>query len=412
MKYVVDKQIVLAETPEGPIATHISAFAKFVGEQGYSQYSIHMRVLIAAGFSRWLKKRGIRLRSITSEHLSQYLCYRARLVQPRQGDTAALSQLLKYLRDIGAIQTDKKPVLRLTPAERCTQAYTKYLREDRALNEKTIIKYIPFIRDFLRAKFGNGPVKLSLLNARDVVGFVQRRAPRLHLTCAKSMSSALRSFLKYIRYLGEIELDLAAAVPTVANWSMPSIPRAISPDQVRLFLASIDRQTAIGCRDYAILLLLARLGLRSSEVAFLELDDIDWTTGIMRVRSKGGLHNEFPLPPDVGNAIATYLQYGRPKISCRRVFLRANAPIQGFRGSNSVSCIVRHNLERAGIDAPTFGAHQFRHGLATEMLRQGASLGEIGDVLGHRHPKTTMIYTKVGLEALRTLALPWPGGVR
>ena len=182
--------------------------------------------------------------------------------------------------------------------------------------------------------------------------------------------------------------------------------------RVHRLLASIDRRTATGRRDYAILLLLARLGLRSSEVAFLELDDIDWNTGTLSARGKSGLRNDLPLPPEVGEAIAAYLGDGRPPSTSRRIFLRAKAPIGGFRGASGVGSIVRHALKRAGINAPTYGAHQFRHGLATEMLRHGASLGEIGDVLGHRHPQTTKIYTKVDLEALRTLALPWPGGER
>jgi site-specific recombinase XerD len=298
------------------------------------------------------------------------------------------------------------------PAERCAQEFEQYLRQQRALANATVVNYVPFIRKFLTDRFGNGPVRLSRLRARDVVRFVQRQAPRLHRKRAKLMTTALRSFLQYARYCGHITLDLAAAVPAVANWSMPSIPRAISADQVRQLLASIDRRTAMGRRDYAILLLLARLGLRSSEVAFIEIEDIDWNTGTLSVRGKSGLRNEFPLPPEVGKAIAAYLCNGRPPSTSRRVFLRAKAPIRGFRGAGGVGSIVRHSLKRAGVTAPTHGAHQFRHGLATEMLRQGASLGEIGDVLGHRHPQTTKIYTKVDLEALRTLALPWPGGVQ
>jgi integrase len=177
-------------------------------------------------------------------------------------------------------------------------------------------------------------------------------------------------------------------------------------------LARIDRHTAVGRRDYAILLLLARLGLRSSEVVFLDLEDIDWKDGSLSVRGKGGRRLRLPLPADVGEAIVAYLRHGRPPSSSRRVFLRARAPLRGFLGPSAVGTIVRHALLRAGIDAPTTGAHQFRHGLATEMLRHGASLGEIGELLGHRSPETTKIYTKVDLDALRSLALPWPGGVR
>lgn len=160
------------------------------------------------------------------------------------------------------------------------------------------------------------------------------------------------------------------------------------------------------------MLLLARLGLRSSEVVGLEFDDIDWNRATLTVRCKGGLRHEFPLSPEVGQAIAAYLYDGRPPSASRRVFLRAKAPIRGFRNASGVGSIVRHALQRAGIKAPTHGTHQFRHGLATELLRQGASLSDIGDVLGHRHPQTTMIYTKVDLGALRTLALPWPGGAQ
>jgi site-specific recombinase XerD len=234
----------------------------------------------------------------------------------------------------------------------------------------------------------------------------------LHLKRAKLLTTALRSFLRYARYRGEITVDLAAAVPVVANWSMTSIPRAIAANQVRQLLASINRRTAMGRRDYAILLLLARLGLRSSEVALLELDDIDWNIGQLSIRGKGGQRTDLPLSSEVGRAITEYLRRGRPASTSRRVFLRAKAPIRGFCGASGVGSIVRHSLKRAGINAPTHGAHQFRHGLATEMLRQGASLSEIGDVLGHRHPQTTLIYTKVDLDALRPLALPWPGGAR
>jgi integrase len=159
-------------------------------------------------------------------------------------------------------------------------------------------------------------------------------------------------------------------------------------------------------------LLLARLGLRSGEVASLQLDDIDWKAGQLSVHGKSGHRNKLPLPADVGRAIAAYLKSGRPPSTSRSVFLRARAPVCGFQGGCTVGSIVRHRLQRSDVDAPTFGAHQFRHGLATEMLRGGASLGEIGDLLGHRHPQTTMIYTKVDIQALRKLALPWPGDAR
>lgn len=412
MQYVVNDQVVLSRAPEGPLAAHISAFATFISAQGYARYSVHRQVYLAACFSRWLKQNRIERRCITADHPRQYLGYRIRQVKPGQGDAAALKHLIDFLHDEGVIPAEKVSAPYLTPAESCAQAYEQYLRDARGLAEATIINYVPFIRCFLKERFGDEPISLSRLCASDVVSFVRRQAPHLNGKRAKLLTTAMRSFLRYARYRGEVVLDLAAAVPIVANWSRPSIPRAISTDQVNQLLGSIDQRTATGRRDYAILLLLARLGLRSSEVAFLILDEIDWIAGTLSVRGKSGLRNEFPLSDEVGKAIAAYLRDGRPHTSSRRVFLRAKAPIRGFQGASSIGSIVRHSLKRAEINAPTYGAHQFRHGLATEMLRQGASLGEIGDVLGHRHPQTTKIYTQVDLEALRTLALPWPGGVR
>jgi site-specific recombinase XerD len=412
MKWSIDNQVVLSRAPEGPLAAYIKPLARSLREQGYAQGPVYRHVLLAACFSRWLKQKGIALHSITSDHPRRYLQYRARRVLIHFGDNAALRHLLDFLRCTGVIPIEKISARPLTPAERCAQAYEQYLREARALAEPTIRNYVPLIRGFLKDRFGDEPVRLSRLSACDVVRFVQRQAPHLHLKRAKLLTTVLRSFLRYARYRGEVTLDLAAAVPIVANWSMPSIPRAIGADQIRHLLASIDRSTAMGRRDYAILLLLARLGLRSSEVAFLELDDIDWDAGQVSVRGKRGHRTALPLPKDVGTAIAAYLHNGRPRSSGRRVFLRSKAPIRGFLSQCAIGSIIRHALKRAGIQAPTTGAHQFRHALATQMLRHGASLTEIGEILRHRSPQTTTIYTKVDLKALRTLALPWPGGAR
>lgn len=412
MKYIVNDQVVLSRPLEGPLAAHIASFARWASEQGYALFSLYRRVLLAACFSRWLGQKGVRLGSVSSEHPARHLQYRARQLRPGRGDATALKQLVDFLRQQGVVPAEKKPSRRLTPVEQCAQGFERYLREERALASATIHNYVPFIRSFLGDRFGNGRVTLGRLCADDVVRFVQRQAPRLHLKRAKLLTSALRSFLRYVRYRGDITLDLAAAVPPVANWSMTSIPRAIPADQIKRLLASINRRTAIGRRDYAILLLLARLGLRSSEVAFLQLDDIDWRAGRLSVRGKSGRQTELPLPTDVGEAIVAYLQHGRPRSTSRRVFLRSRAPIRGFLSQSAIGSVIKHRLERASIDAPTKGAHQFRHALATQMLRHGASLTEIGEVLGHRSPQTTKIYAKVDLEALRKLALPWPGGVR
>jgi integrase/recombinase XerD len=412
MKHIVNDQVVLSRVPEGPLATYLAAFATSLQQQGYTRRYLHRQVLLAAGFSRWLKQRGVRLRCLTADHGVQYLQWRHRRQRPHRGDPAALDHVLEFLRSERVLPAAKPAAPLCTPAGAWVQAYVQYLREDRGLAEATITNYAPFVDRFLTARFGTGPVELARLEASDVVGFVQRQARRLQLKRAKLLTTALRSFLHYARYRGAIHVDLAAVVPCVPSWSQPAIPRGIAPEQVRRLLSHIDRGTAMGRRDYAILLLLARLGLRAGEVVHLELEDIDWAEGSLRVHGKRGHRRHLPLPTDVGEALAAYLQDGRPRSASRRVFLRARAPVRGFLDQKAVGSIVRHTLRRAGIKAPTTGAHRFRHGLATEMLRHGASLGQIGDLLGHQSTQTTTIYTKVDLDGLRSLALPWPGGAR
>jgi site-specific recombinase XerD len=369
-------------------------------------------VLLAARFSNWLKRMGVLRNKVTSQHAARYLKYRYRRKTLRERDPTYVRHFIEFLRSEQVIPAEEISTRQVTAVDECVLAYAEYLREERALAKPTMVNYVPFVRSFLGTLFGSEPVKLSTICARDVVDFVQRQARRLRPGRAKIMTNALRSFLRYARYRGEVTLDLAAAVPTVAHWSMASIPRAIAPDQVRQLLASIDRLTAKGRRDYAIILLLARLGVRAGVVVSLELDDIDWPAGELRVRGKGGRCNKLPLPGDVGKAIAAYLRRGRPASASRRVFLRSQAPYVGFGNSSSVCALIEDAIKPAGVKAPTYGAHQFRHGLASEMLRHDASLAEIGDVLGHRHPNTTRIYTKVDLKALRTLARPWPRDAR
>ena len=412
MKVIINSQVVLSRVPEGPIAPYLGMFADSLNATGYSAKWIHRHVLLGACLSKWLVQKLVALHDINTDHLTRYLKYRARRLQPRDGDHATLVHLVEFLRREGVVPEERLAVLEPTSVEHCVRAYEWYLRQERSLASATIVYYVRFARDFLKHRFGAKAVSLSCLSAADVVRFVRHQARRLHRRFAKLMTTALRSFLRYARYCGEVDVDLAAAVPIVPNWSMASIPRAIAPQQVRQLLASIDRRTATGRRDYAIVLLLARLGLRSGEVASLKLDDIDWKAGLLSVHGKSGYRNELPLPADVGEAIASYLKGGRPHSTSRCVFLRARAPAFAFQGGAAISSIVRHRLQRSDVDAPTFGAHQFRHGLATEMLRRGASLGEIGDLLGHRHPQTTTIYTKVDLEALRKLAPPWPRGAQ
>jgi site-specific recombinase XerD len=398
---------------EGPLAPYIASFTQSLGDQGFAPESARSKTRLAADFSHWLKKIAVVLPAVTDEHIARYLRYRSHHRRPRSSDGFVLKQLLDLLRQQGALEEAPTVPIKVTPIQQLLDKYTVYLQRERALSVESIDIYVPFARGFLTACFRDeGKIPLTSLRAADVVAFVQERVKCLHLARAKMMIVALRSFLRYLRYRGAVKLDLAAAVPTVANWSMASIPRAISVEHARAALASCNRQTAVGCRDYAILLLLARLGLRAGEIVALQLDDIDWDNGSLNVHGKAGKGCSMPLPADVGEAIADYLQKGRPRSTSRSVFLRSVAPVRELQRQEAIGSIVAHALARAGVDTPHKGAHQFRHRLACDLLRQGASLAEIGELLRHRHPETTAIYAKVDIAALRTLGLSWPGGVQ
>lgn len=390
-----------------PFTRHLYSYARELRDQGYSVASGRRQLLLVADFGHWLKQNGIRVAQIKSKHLAKFKKYQARKQPIMKEHAAVLRRFLDLLRRKGAIPTEAVPSM--SRVEQMTQEFVLYLQKERGLAATTIesrrLIVVRFLHSYLTEERGD----LTGLSSEVVVEFVRGQAAKVSPKGATLLTTSLRSFLHYARYQGYIQNDLAAVVPAVASWSMQSIPRSLPKKQVELVLLSCNRQTAIGRRDYAILLLLARLGLRAGEVASLSLDDIDWQAGSISVHGKSGHRPRLPLPDDVGEALAEYLRDGRPRLASRVVFLSGNAPLRPIR-SSVVSDVVKRQLERAGIDSPRKGAHQFRHGLATELLRQGASLGEIGELLGHRHPDTTAIYAKVDLVSLRALAMPWPGG--
>jgi site-specific recombinase XerD len=304
------------------------------------------------------------------------------------------------------------------PAEagsgRCKIAaeFRGYLLQELGRSPSTAKNYVPFIDQFLMERFQNRTPVLAVLRAPDVTGFVIRHAHQLSPVRAGIMVTALRSFFRYLLHRGAIATDLAGCVPTVPNWSLSSLPRFLPAAAVEKLLKRGVRKTAVGRRNHAILLLLARLGLRAGEVINLSLDDIDWASGQVTIHGKGGRSAQLPLPADVGTALAAYLRRDRPPSASRRVFLRHRAPLTGFANPSTLSSIVRRALQHAGIESAHMGAHVLRHSLATSMLRQGGSLDEIGELLRHQSPNTTAIYAKVDVAALHTLALPWPGGGR
>jgi site-specific recombinase XerD len=257
--------------------------------------------------------------------------------------------------------------------QRFLDDYRRYLLQERGLAEATLEYFLRFAEQFLSARFGNRDLNLSKLCAKHVTDFVQNRAHQLSPRRAKLLVTALRSLLRNMRHQGEIPLDLARCVPPVAMWSLSTLPKFLPVGTVQRLLDHRERETPRGKRNYAVLLLLARMGLRACEIVPLELDDIDWDNGRLTIHGKGGGLAQMPLPSDVGDAIASYLRFGRPCCICRRVFLRHRAPVRGFAHSITVSSIVRRALIDAGVDSARKGAHLFRHTLATDLLRQNVS---------------------------------------
>lgn len=414
MEPTLEGAMALARSATGPLSPHLAIFIASLIDQRYAVVCLRAKAWHAAAFDAWLGTQGIELADLSEAHIEQFSRrdYQPRSdcrSKPRRHEAPALRQLLRYLQTQGLCAATEPRTL---PADALLAGFEQFLRRDRGLAASTIGNYRTHVREFLVQRFGSEPVDLGTLRATDIIGFVQRQPRRSHLHALKHVVTALRAFLRWGQYRGEIDAALILAVPAVASWSTtPPLPRAISADHARAAIDSCDPATAVGRRDRAVLLMLARLGLRGGEVITLMLDDIDWDAGRLRVRGKNGRECLMPLPTDVGEAIAAYLRSGRPPSTDRHLFLRARAPVRGLlHGSDGVGSIVGNALERAGVDAPHKGAHQFRHALAVRMLQGGASLPEIGEVLRHRDPVSTSIYAKVDIAALRPLALPWPGG--
>ena len=396
---------------EGPLGIHVDAYEVLLREQGYSRGSTYVHLHIVADLSRWLRRRRLDAGDVDECTVERYLQSRQRFVDTYRGASFVPYKFLGMLRDRRIVTHKTVPIV-VDPREIVVDAFRQYLSQERGLSVSTQCNYTRFAHQFLRERFGRGSLELSALSATDVTGFIRRHAHERSARSAQHIVGSLRAFLRYLRYRGEITTDLAACVPTVANWSLSTLPKFLQPGQVQQVLDHCDRHSAVGLRNYAILVLLARLGLRACEVVAMTLDDIDWEGAHLMVRGKGGQRVQMPLSAEVGHAIAAYLRKGRPRCTSRRLFIREHAPRVGFANSCAVSTLVQRALADAGVDSPHTGAYVFRHSLATEMLRQGASLGEIGQLLRHAHPDTTQIYAKVDVCALRPLALRWPGGGR
>jgi len=393
----------------GPLGRYIDAFAGWLFEQGYAKYSLKYRIRLVGALSRWMDKHGFGVSDLDEQIATRFLKCRGRNRRIQLGDMPTLRSLLGHLRQSGVVPPATSEV---DDSERSHLEgdFAEYLRSQRRLSKVTLLDYLSTVRRLLEERFGKRPILLEKISPTDVSRFVLQHARTLSRARTKLIVTALRSFFRFLRLRGDINVDLAAAVPTVANWRLATLPKWIPPEQVEQLIKSCDQRTIKGQRNYAILLLLARLGLRSGEVVGMTLDDIDWEAGEIKVRGKSRRSDRLPLPQDVGEALARYLHHGRPCCSTRQVFIRTRAPHRGFVDSAAIYSLVRRAFDHAGLRPTQRGPHILRHSLATNMLRNGASLREIGEILRHRELSTTQIYAKVDLESLRKITQAWPGG--
>lgn len=390
---------------DGPLTPWAAGMAEQLKKLGYAPVTAARQMELVGKLSRFLQRRMLRPSEISPEVIEEFLHADWGKRRTPRPTSKTLTWLVAYLRDIGVVSAPVPP-LPHSREERLAERYRGYLVAERGLAPETVVGYVRAVKLFLAEQPGR---KLEDLGVPDVSRFMTHRCRLLSPKTAECLATALRSFLSFALLEGLIAAPLASAVPSAARWSGAALPRGLAPGQVAALLASCDRSRPVGRRDYAILVLLVRLGLRAAEVSGLCLDDIDWRAGEIVVRGKGRAEERLPLPSDVGAATAAYLRRDRPRRPEREVFLRALAPLRRL-GPEGVSEVVRAASERAGLGS--FGSHRLRHTAGTEMLRAGASLSEVAQVLRHRSIATTVIYAKVDHLALRGLAMPWPRGQR
>jgi integrase/recombinase XerD len=396
---------VWAPTVSGPLAEHGVGFERWLRTRGFTGSAVSQRIWQFDHLSCWLEHEGLRPDQLRSARQEQFLAARRAAGYRTWVSARSLRVPLAYLREVGVVPVPAAGAAG-GPLERLVEEYRRYLRCERGLAQGTVRDYERVARLFLAEREREGGLGLEGLTAADVSVFLARECPRRSIPSAQQLVTGLRALLRYLHVAGVIELPLRWAVPAVADRRGLSLPRGLEPSAVARMLVSCDRRRLTGRRDYAVLLLLARLGLRAGEVAAMHLEDLDWAGGELLVRGKGNRHERLPLPVDVGEALVWYLRR-RPGSECRVVFLCVRAP-RGPVSAGVVSQIVRAACTRAGLER--VGAHRLRHTAATRMLQAGASLPEVAEVLRHQRLDTTAQYARVDRQALRGLARPWPGG--
>jgi site-specific recombinase XerD len=400
----------------GPLSGYLDTFSTELRAQRYAPNTIKQYLAAAQAFGRWLSRHRLGIHEV-SESILQ--CYVASLKRPadRSGSKrrlphtgVGLRHLLWCLRKSGVLEpTPEVPAS--TAAERWLEGYEHYLDHVMGRTSATRQRYLYFAKQFLNSYCGTGPLDWNGLRAPVVTEFVQREAQWRSGFGRKAPATAMRVMLRYLVGRGEVPGGLEAAVPRVRHYQQAALPRHLSEADLARVLEACANRTPVGRRDYAMLLVLARLGLRAKEVARLALEDIDWVEGHVGIRA-GKTHQDrrLPLAKDLGQAVIAYLKHGRPSSAHRLVFLEHRAPFGPLRTASAITHIVQRALARAGVDVPSGGAHLFRHSAATQMVQRGANFKQVADVLGHHSLQTTRIYAKLDLATLAQVALPWPGG--
>ncbi|MFF7634327.1 tyrosine-type recombinase/integrase [Kitasatospora sp. NPDC008050] len=393
----------------GPLARCEGLLRTELARTGYAQSSVRDAVRTMRRLSCWMEERGLTAPELTPDAVEKFLTMRRRVTGSEAVARRSLGAVLRVLRADGAVPP--RAGSGGTPVEVLLGDYRAYLAGERGLAAESVRCHALQARKLLEWLPEPLDEELAALDAARVTAFMVEQCTRAaSVWSAKALVTAARSLLRYLHVTGRIPLPLTAAVPAVAGWRLGSLPRGLTSAQVGALLAAPDTGTAAGLRDRAVLVLLARLGLRGAEVAALDLADVDWRAGELTVRGKGSRVEALPLPVEVGQAMATYLTQARPRCTATTVFVTSRAPYQPLTGT-CIRAIMGRACTRAGL--PRFGAHRLRHSVATEILRSGAGLVEVGQVLRHRSQLSTTVYAKVDHAALRTLARPWPhGGAR
>ena len=372
-------------------------------ELGYSDLAIRNMLKDVGAVGRWMQQNNVQPGNLSPALLGDFRQHRIAAGARKIPSVKSFEPMLAFLREQGVVEEppiDDDPLQRL---QRLLADYRYWLIEERGLAPMTVIRYENLARRFLTLHQLDTDVAVT---GAEVVAFLLKESQRVSVGSAKGRVAELRSLLRFLFVRGLTPRLLTTAVPPVAGWRDTGIPRALPAGHVQQLLDHCDRSDPVQVRDYAILMLVARLGLRSIEVARMQLDDIDWRAGRIILHGKSSREDAMPLPAEVGAALASYLTNVRSATPLRSVFVSCKAPRRAIR-PDLVSDVTRRACDRAGL--PRVGAHRLRHTLATEMLQRGVRLADIGQVLRHRDLATTALYAKVDLATLRTIALSWPG---